>query len=84
MNKTKVEPTNTTNKDDADFSPATTAVLISGANVGVGLGVGTGSGGIIHLSPEKFQGKFLKCCALYSFIHIFVQNNYPNYVYCCW
>ena len=72
MNKTKVEPTKTTNKVDADVFPATTTVLISGANVGVGLGVGTGSGGIIHLSPEKFQGKLIKVCAVYSFIHIFV------------
>ncbi len=58
MNTTKVEPTNTTSKVDADFSPATTAVLISGANVGVGLGVGTGRGGIIHLSPENFKESY--------------------------
>ena len=54
MKKTNVEPTNTTNKVDEDLCPTSTAVLISGANVGVGLGVGTGGGGIIHLSPEKF------------------------------
>ena len=52
-NMIKVERTKPISKDEADFSPARTAVLISGGRVGSGGGGGIVVGGTMHASSES-------------------------------